>query len=141
MVSDALSRGAADGSGEKGFNAEQLHVSRKDARNLSLICVGALLACVGIAVFVFMNVPWETRMPYEGKYNQSGTGIPMQVAMLPVLVPILGIWRAVGRPEKNPRTKAGRVRAYVLAVAFATVCLIVQWTMANAILVAGGYQS
>lgn len=30
------------------------------------------------AIFVLMNVPWDTRMPYDGRYNRSGSGIPTQ---------------------------------------------------------------
>ena len=130
--------GPGDGFDGKGFSAEQLRYSWKDARILSFIFVGAFLACVGVASYVFANVPWDTRMPYDGRYNQAGTGIPMQIALLPVLVPILGFWRAVRRPEKEPRTKAGRVRSYVIAVFAAAVCIFAQWTMAGAILVAGG---
>ncbi|WP_157370946.1 hypothetical protein [Arthrobacter sp. Leaf141] len=141
MVSGNKGSGIADAFDGSNFSADQLKVTKKDATNLSLMCICAILACLGIAVFVFMNVPWETRMPYDGKYNRSGNGIPMQIAMAPVLVPIFGIWRAVSRPDKNPRTKAGRIRGYVLAVVFLLICILVQWTMANAILVAGGYQS
>lgn len=123
----------------EGFTAEQLRFSKKDARNLSLICVGALVVCIGMAVFVFTSVPWETRMPYDGRYNRSGSGIPMQIALLPVLVPILGMWRAIARPEKSPRTKAGRIRIYILVVVFVSVCTIAQWTFSEGILVSGGY--
>lgn len=51
----------------------------------------AFAACVGIAVFVFINVPWNTRMPYDGKFDRSGSGIPMQIAMLAGLVLLFGI--------------------------------------------------
>lgn len=78
-------------------------------------------------------------MPYDGKYNRSGSGIPMQIALLPVLVPISGMSRAVARPEKSPRTKAGRIRIYVLLVVFVTLHVFGQWIMAEEILVAGGY--
>jgi hypothetical protein len=101
--------------------------------------VSALLVCIGMTVFVLMSVPWDTRMPYDGKYNRSGSEIPMQIALLPVLVPILGIRRAVGRPEKSPRTKAGRVRVYILVAVFVSFCMIAQWTFSKSILVAGGY--
>lgn len=136
---DGAGSGVAGGSDGEGFTAEQLRFSWKDARILSLICVGALVVCIGMAVFVFTSVPWETRMPYDGKYNYSGSGIPMQIALLPVLVPILGTWRAVARPEKSPRTKAGRIRAYILVAVFVSVCMLAQWTLSESILVAGGY--
>jgi hypothetical protein len=138
-VRDKAGSGVAGGSDGEGFTAEQLRFSWKDARILSLICVGALVVCIGMAVFVFTSVPWETRMPYDGKYNYSGSGIPMQIALLPVLVPILGMWRAVARPEKSPRTKAGRIRAYILLAVFVSVCMFAQWTLSESILVAGGY--
>jgi hypothetical protein len=139
VVSDGAGFGVASGSDGEGFTAEQLRFSQKDARNLSLLCVGALVVCICMAVFVFTSVPWETRMPYDGKYNRSGSGIPMQIALLPVLVPILGMWRASRRLEKSPRTKAGRIRIYILLAVFVSVCMIAQWTMSEEILVAGGY--
>jgi hypothetical protein len=138
-MSDGVSAGAGDQSGVEGFTEEELRLSKKDARNLSLLCLGGLLICIGMAVFTLMSVPWDTRMPYDGKYNRSGSGIPMQIALLPVFVPILGIWRSVKRPEAKPRTQAGRVRAYILMMVFISVCVLGQWIMGEAILAAGGY--
>lgn len=62
----------------------------------------------------------------------------MQIAMLPVLVPILGIWRTVRRPEKNLRTKWARP-AYILVLVFVGLCVTGQWIFTKAILLAGGY--
>lgn len=44
-------------------------------------CAVAFLVCGGIAICVFLSVPWDTRMPYDGKFNRSGGGMPMQIAM------------------------------------------------------------
>lgn len=140
-MSDGVNPGDGDQSGVEGYTVEELRLGKKDARNLSLLCIGGLLICIGMAVFTLTSVPWDTRMPYDGKYNQSGSGIPMQIALLPVFVPILGIWRSVKRPEAKPRTQAGRVRAYVLLAVFISVCVLGQWVFVNGILVAGGYLS
>jgi hypothetical protein len=141
VVSDGFSPGGGNQSSVAGFMGEELRLSKKDAKNLSLLCLGGLLICIGMAVFTLASVPWDTRMPYDGKYNRSGSGIPMQIALLPIFVPLFGIWRSVKRPEAKPRTQAGRVRAYVLMVVFISVCVVGQWTFVNGILVAGGYLS
>jgi hypothetical protein len=104
-----------------------------------VLCVIASVACVGIAIFVFANVPWDTRMPYGGKYNRGGTGIPMQIAMLPVMVPIVGFWKTVRKPTTHHMGKAARARAYVLVTAFIGACVFFQWIFAESILTAGGY--
>lgn len=33
---------------------------------MNVICVIAILACIGNAIFVFAHVPGNTRMPYGG---------------------------------------------------------------------------
>ena len=53
--------------------------------DVSSLSVAALVACVGLAVFVFLSVPWAM----TGMFNRSGNGLPMQIAMLPCLVVLL----------------------------------------------------
>jgi hypothetical protein len=105
----------------------------------TVLCVVAFVACIGIAVFVFMNVPWETRMPYDGKYNRSGTGIPMQIAMLPMLVVLFGFWRSGKKPDAHHMGKGSRVAYYILAPAIIMACGVGQWVMGQVILTNGGY--
>ncbi len=101
----------------------------------------AFAACVGIAVFVFINVPWNTRMPYDGKFDRSGSGIPMQIAMLAGLVLLFGIWRAARKADAHHMRKGSRVGAYIFGTAMILACAVSQWVMASGILIAGGYSS
>ncbi|MEG9250255.1 hypothetical protein V6S67_19360 [Arthrobacter sp. Soc17.1.1.1] len=106
---------------------------------MDILCVIAFVACVGIAVFTFTNVPWDTRMPYDGKYNRSGTGIPMQIAMIPCPLVLIGLWRSGRKPDAHQMTKVGRTGLYILGSAMISACAIGQWVMASGILIAGGY--
>jgi hypothetical protein len=121
------------------FTAEDLRLGKKASKFMDSLCVIAFVACIGIAVFVFTNVPWDTRMPYDGKYDRSGSGIPMQIAMLPCLLVLIGLWRSGRKPDAHKMTKAGRGGVYVFGTAMILACAGAQWGMANAILIAGGY--
>jgi hypothetical protein len=118
---------------------EDLLQGKKACKFLGVLCVIAFVACVGIAVFVFTNVPWNTRMPYDGKFNRSGTGIPMQIAMLAGLVLLFGLWHAARKPDAHHMRKGSRVGAYIFGTAIILACAIAQWVMASEILRAGGY--
>jgi hypothetical protein len=106
---------------------------------MGVVCVIAFVACAGIAVFVFTNVPWNTRMPYDGKLNRSGTGIPMQIAMLAGLVLLFGLWWSARKPDAHHMRKGARVGAYIFGTAIILACAIAQWVLASEILIAGGY--
>jgi hypothetical protein len=97
------------------------------------------VACMGIAIFVFINVPSNTHMPYDGKYSRSGSGIPMQIAMLPVLVVLFGFWRSRKKPDAHHMGKGSRVAYYILAPAILGACVVGQWSMGESILTEGGY--
>jgi hypothetical protein len=114
-------------------------LGRRAVNIKTVLCVVAFVACVGIAVFVFMNVPWDTRMPYDGKYNRSVTGIPMQIAMLPMLLVLLGFWRSGKKPDAHHMGKGSRAAYYILAPAIIIACGVGQWVMGQAILTNGGY--
>lgn len=120
---------------------EDLLLGKKASKFMDGVCVMAFVVCVWIAVFVLTSVPWETRMPYEGKYNWSGSGIPMQIAMLPCLLVLVGLWRSGRKPDAHQMTKAGRLGVYIVGTAMVLACAGAQWGMASAILVTGGYYS
>jgi hypothetical protein len=122
-----------------GFSEEDLQLGKNASKFVSVLCVIAFVACVGIAIFVFMNVPWDTRMPYDGQYNRSGNGIPMQIAMLISLVVLFLFWRSGGKPDAHHMRKASRVGLYILGTAMVMGCVVGQWIMAESILTAGGY--
>jgi hypothetical protein len=139
VVTDNSSSGAGNEDSRGKFTEEDLLLGKKASKFMDSLCVIAFVICIGIAVFVFTNVPWDTRMPYDGKYNRSGSGIPMQIAMLPCLLVLIGLWRSGRKPDAHQMTKAGRVGVYVFGTAMILACAGAQWGMASAILVTGGY--
>lgn len=118
---------------------EDLLLGKKASKFMDVLCVIAFVACVGIAAFVLTSVPWETRMPYDGKYNRSGSGIPMQIAMLPCLLVLVSLWRSGRKPDAHQMTKAGRFGVYVIGTTMVLACGVGQWVMGEAILTNGGY--
>lgn len=139
MVSNAVDPDPADDSGDGCLTETDVLLGKKATKFVSLVCACALLSCIAIATFVFMNVPWDTRMPYDGKYSRGGGGIPMQIAMFPLLVPILGFWKVARNPEAHRMDKGGRARAYFLVTAFVLACVVGQWIMGKSILIEGGF--
>lgn len=139
MVSEVANPGVGDEVVPEGFTAEDLRLGRKVTRNLRILCVAALVVCVAIAGFVFLNVPWDTRMPYDGKYDRSGKGIPMQIAMLPCLLLLIRIWWDGRRPDAHHMRKGSRIGAYIFCGGLIGAGVFGQWIMARGILEAGGY--
>lgn len=138
-MTDGVNSGAANENSRGKFTEEDLLLGKKASKFMDSLCVIAFVACIGIAVFVFMSVPWDTRMPYDGKYNRSGNGIPMQIAMLPCLIVLFGLWRSGKKPDAHHMRKGARVGVYVFGTAMILACAVGQLVMANGILIAGGY--
>ena len=72
----------------------------------------ALLLCIGLAVYVFQNVPLDTRLPNNGRRGREGTPVPYAMLMPPVVMMI--IWW-VGRRRPLRPGKSGLIRRYVFA--------------------------
>jgi 4-hydroxybenzoate polyprenyltransferase len=134
-----MSSGTGKDKSKAPLRAADLVLGRKAAKYINVLCLCGLAACVGIALFIFTNVPWDTRMPYDGKYNRAGTGIPMQIAMLPVLVVVVGMWRSARKADSHEMNKASRVVSYALGTAIVLGGILGQWIMGQSILVSGGY--
>lgn len=139
MVNESLSSTAGEDAPPGKFTAQDLLLGKKACKFMDILCVIAFVASLGIAAFVFTHVPWNTRMPYDGKYNRSGSGIPMQIAMLPCLLVLFGLWRSGRKPDAHQMTKGGRIGLYIFGTAMVLACAVGQWVMANGILIAGGY--
>ena len=139
MVSDGSSSGAKDEPAPEGFTEEDLRLGRKASRTMDRFCVVALIACLGMAAFVFTNVPWDTRMPYSGRFGRDG--IPAPIAMLPALIVLLGFWRSGKKPDAHHMRKGSRVGMYIVGSAIVAACVFFQWQFAEAILVQGGFLS
>ena len=139
MVNDGMSFGAGDNAVGGGFTEQDLLLGKTAVKFIRALCVVGFVACVGIALFGFMNVPWDTRMPYAGTYDRSGSGIPMQIAMLPCLVVLFGAWRGGRKSDAQHMRKGSRVGLYILGPGVVVAGVIGQWIMGETILNAGGY--
>lgn len=115
---------------------QDLVLGRKASRYLDLVCLVAIAICAGIAVFVAFSVPLGTRMPYSGQFSRSG--IPWPVAMGATLLVLFGLWRSGKKPDAHHMGKKARFGVYTLGSAMVAGCVIGQWIMARAILIAGG---
>lgn len=141
MVDDVVKSDAGSDPPRREFTEEELLLGKKASKFMDTLCVIAIVACIGIAIFIFTNVPWNTRMPYEGKYNRSGSGIPMQIAMVPCLLVLVGLWRSGRKPDAHHMGKGGRVGVYVFGTAMILACVVGQAVMGQAILANGGFFS
>jgi hypothetical protein len=120
------------------FTAEDLCLGKIVSRHAGIIVWGGLALCVGIAIFAFLNVSWDTRMPYDGKYNRRGTGIPMQIAMLPIPLTLIGLVRDGRKPDSHHMRQGSRVATYIMVGGWVALCIWGQSVMAQSILEAGG---
>lgn len=77
-------------------------------------------------------------MPYDGRYNRAGTGIPKQIAMLPCLIVLFGLWRAGKKSDAHHMGKGGRMTVYVFGSSMILAYVIAQSIMAYGVLDAGG---
>jgi hypothetical protein len=141
LVNDNVSCGAEEGSNTRRFAEKDLQLGKKAIRVFGICSLVAFFICIGIAIFVFTNVPWDTRMLYDGKYNRSGSGIPMRIAMIPCLLVLLGLCRAGKKPDAHHMGGGGRFATYIFGIGMILTCVIGQLIMAQGILVAGGYLS
>ncbi|TFC44732.1 MULTISPECIES: hypothetical protein [Cryobacterium] len=138
-ANDGKSSGAGYEDPLRGLSEQDLILGKRAVKFKTILCVVTFVVSAGIAVFVFVNVPWDTRMPYDGKYNRSGNGIPMQIALLPVLILLFRLWRTGKKPDAHHMGKGSRVGYYILAPAMILACGVAQWVMGQTILTNGGY--
>lgn len=118
---------------------EDLIFGKKATKFMTIYTIIALSLCVGMAVFIFLNVPWDTRLPYDGKYDRSGNGLPMQIAMSPILIVLVMSIRGLRKPDAHHMPKGSRVGTYILGSTIVSACIIGQSVLAWSILVEGGY--
>ena len=116
-----------------------LRLGKKAVRFKTVLCAIGFVLGLGIAIFVFLSVPWDTRMPYDGKFSRDGSGIPMPIAMLPCLALLFGLWRSGRKPDAHHMGKGSRIAYYILAPALIVGCVWGQWVIGESILTAGGY--
>ncbi|MBV1778390.1 hypothetical protein KRR55_04580 [Paeniglutamicibacter sp. ABSL32-1] len=131
--------GAGNQDPDTEFSEQDLLLGRKASKFFQIICVAAFVVCVIAAIFVFMNVPLDTRMPYEGKYDRSGSGIPMPIALIMSPAVLVLLWRTGNKPDSNNMRKGSRIALYIIGPVFVAVCVYYHFVFAEGILVEGGY--
>lgn len=99
---------------------------------IDILCVFAFIACAGIAIYVFLSVPFGTRMDYSGQFGRNG--IPIPVAMLVTLVALFLFWRTGRKSDAHHMGKVERVGLYVLGSAITVGCVVGQLVMAQSVL-------
>jgi hypothetical protein len=115
---------------------EDLRLGRKASGFIDVLCVAAFVVCAGMAVFVLINVPLDTPMPYSGRFGRNG--IPAPVAMLPALALLFLLRRSGKKRDAHQMGKGSRGVAYVFGTVIVLACIVFQWIFAEAILVEGG---
>lgn len=124
---------------ETEFTEQDLLLGRKASKFVDIICIISFVICILVAIFVFMNVPLDTMMPYDGKYNRSGTGVPMPIALIVFPIFIVIFWRTGKKPDAHHMRKGSRIGLYILGPALMAVSVYFQFVFAQGILVEGGY--
>ena len=107
-------------------------LGKRATQIIDIMCVLAFVACAGIAIYVFLSVPFSTRMDYSGQFGRNG--IPMPVAMLVILVVLFLFWRTGKKPDAHHMGKAERIGLYVLGSGITVGCVVGQCVMAQSIL-------
>ncbi|MBP3042937.1 hypothetical protein J2M54_05155 [Arthrobacter sp. zg-ZUI227] len=107
-------------------------LGKRATRIIDILCVLAFVACAGIAIFVFLSVPFGTRMDYSGQFGRNG--IPMPIAMLVTLVALFLFWRTGKQSDAHHMGKVERVGLYALGSAITVGCVVGQLVMAQSIL-------
>ena len=139
MVDKNDGAGAGNRDLDTEFSEQDLLLGRKASKFFQIICVAAFIVCVIVAIFVFMNVPLDTKMPYRGKYNRSGTGIPMPIALIMFPAVLILLWRTGNKPDSHHMRKGSRVGLYIIGPILVAVCVYYHFAIAESILVNGGY--
>lgn len=105
---------------------EDFLLGKKTLRNFDIIFAIAAVACIGIAVFTMVQVPWETRYPVP---TRRGHYTPMQIAFfMPLLV--LVMFRGRRKPDDHHMRRGSRIAVLVFAVALSLLLVWGQWHMA-----------
>lgn len=139
MVRPKDDAGAGMEDPQDSLTEEDLILGKKATKFMTIYTIIALFLCVGVAVFTFLNVPWDTRLPYDGKYDRSGNGLPMQMAMSPILIVLFTSWRGTRKPDAHHMPKGSRMVTYILGTSIVATCIIDQFLFARLILIEGGY--
>lgn len=118
------------------FTEEELRLGNRAMNYMRIICVFAIVACLGMAIYVFQAVPLDTVLPYDGRY--ASNGMPVLIAMLlPLLFPA-GLFRAARKSDADQMHIGSRRMAYILGSVLVFGAIGAQGYLAQWSLVQGG---
>lgn len=121
---------------ENAFSEEDLRLGRKAAKTMEHSALAALVIVVGIAAFTMVSVPWDTKLPYSGKYGRNG--LAMQVALFGPALLLFGLWRAGRKSDAHRMRRGSRGVSYVVGSLLIAGCLWGEWVLSQTILDVGG---
>lgn len=127
---------SGDRDSQRGFTPEDLELGKKAVKFVSVLSMIALVVALGITFYVFMSVPWDTRLPYSGRFGRNG--LPMPFVMMLCLVLLIMFWRIGKKPTAHHMGKASRGAYYILPPMMILGVVWGQWVLAASILVEGG---
>jgi uncharacterized membrane protein YozB (DUF420 family) len=139
VVSKNEDSGQKNEDSEDVLTEQDLILGKKVTKYMRTICVAAFMVCMAVAVFVFISVPLDTSVPYDGKYNRGGGGVPMPITLVLFPVALILLWRTGKKPDAHHMGKGARVAAYIIGTVLVGVCVYYHFVFAEGILVEGGY--
>lgn len=118
------------------FTDEELRLGKRAMNYMLIICVLAIVSCLGMAIYVFQAVPLNTVLPYEGRHARNG--MPVLIAMLLPLVFPAGLLRAARKGDADQMHTGSRRTAYILGSVLVFGAIWAQGYLAHWSLVQGG---
>ncbi|MBD7993840.1 hypothetical protein H9639_00785 [Arthrobacter sp. Sa2CUA1] len=113
-----------------------LLLGKRAIRIVTILGVVAFVVCVGMAVYVFQNVPVDTRLPYSGRFGRSGMPMPFAIGVIPVALIVLV------RPSTSRRAhhmgKKSRIGYYILLPPMLLGAVYGQFVMAELLMIESG---
>lgn len=138
MTKHAAGVGEVDEHVPDGLTEQDLILGKRLVRFVFVLTLVATVAILAMAVYTYLNVPLDTRMPYDGRRGRSGRGIPMPIAvMISFTVPFL-CWQTLRKRNAHKVGKGTRGTVYVVASLMLATAVFGQWAITQAIFAEAG---
>ncbi|CEA06759.1 hypothetical protein BN1051_00115 [Arthrobacter saudimassiliensis] len=134
VVSDRLTGASSDSLTER-----DLVLGKRAIRIMTILGTLAFVVCIGIAIYVFQNVPMETRLPYTGRFGRNGIPMPLAISAVPFALVVM-LRPSWGR-RAHHMGKKKRVAYYVLLSAILIGAVYGQRVMAETLMIEAGVLS
>lgn len=138
MAKHAAGVGEVDEHVPDGLTEQDLILGKRLVRFVFVLTLVATVAILAMAVYTYLNVPLDTRMPYDGRRGRSGRGIPMPIAvMISFTVPFL-CWQTLRKRNAHKVGKGTRGTVYVVVSLMLATAVFGQWAITQAIFAEAG---